>query len=61
MDKDKEYKVTLYFSDSSTPKIDTEVMALSEADAINKAKIKFSLHREGKNYQIVQGASATPK
>ena len=62
MPDEKEYKVTLSFTEKSIPKtISTEIMAVSEADAINKAKIKLSLHKEGKNYQVIQGASAVPK
>lgn len=58
MADEKEYKVTLYFSKGTTPPETATVMATDEADAINKAKIKLSLDREGDNYQLIQGASA---
>lgn len=58
-EKQKEYVVTLSFTEASTPKTVTiEVVAKSEADAINKAKVKLSLHDEGNNYQVIAGASA---
>ena len=59
MGKEKEYKVILYFSKGAMPNNATAtVMAINEADAINKAKIKLSLDRDGDNYQLIQGASA---
>ena len=59
MAEKKEYKVTLFFTEESTPKTVTlDVWAESEADAIKKAKIKLSLHNGGENYQVVAGASA---
>ena len=58
MADEKKYIVTLSFTEASTPKtVTAEVFAKSEADAINKTKVKFSLHREGKNYRVIAGAS----
>jgi len=62
MGENKEFTVTLYFSEESIPKaISTEVAAKSEAEAINKSKVKLSLHAGGNNYKVISGASAFPK
>jgi hypothetical protein len=57
-----EYEVTLNYTEGSEQKtITTEVTASSEAEAINKAKEKFSIHRDGKNYRVVASASVSIK
>ena len=57
-----EYEVTLNYSEGTEQKtITTEVTASSEADAINKAKEKLSIHRDCKNYRVVAVASALIK
>jgi len=58
MPDEKEYKVTLYFSEGTRPPEVFTVMAADEADAINKSKSDLSLNRDGDDYQLIQGASA---
>ncbi len=61
--KDRIYTVIFPIEDKINNKDTTtiEVLAHSEADAINKAKENLSIHQDGKNYQVVSGASAKLK
>lgn len=62
MKKENEYMVTLFYTESSMPKsVTVEVTAKSEAGAIEKAKLKLSIDREGKNYQVVTSGDVIRK
>ncbi len=57
---EKEYNFTVSFSYYEGPllkKASVEIKAKSEAEALEKAKTKYSVHSEGKNYQPIAGAS----
>ncbi len=56
---EKEYDFTVsfsYYEDSESKQASVEIKAKNEAEALEKAKIKYSVHSEGKNYQPIAGA-----
>ena len=60
----KEYDFTVsfsYYEGSALKKASVEIKAKSEAEALEKAKIKYSVHLEGKNYQTIECASIMKK
>ncbi|MBU0966577.1 MAG: hypothetical protein KKA54_09370 [Proteobacteria bacterium] len=64
MNKNEDYEFVVEFSYTEKSKIKKAkltIRAKSEAEALQKAKEKLSLHPEGKNYQVIPEASISRK
>jgi hypothetical protein len=57
-----EFEVSFHYTENfESKKAQLTIQAKSESEALQKAKEQLSLHRGGKNYQVISGAAILRK